>query len=123
MAGPEIGRRAALTLGGAAVLAPAAASAATGKPACGVLVFDPASPQARTMAKAVYGQRLVALEGDPVRLWRAQLADAKGPVGGITSWADFLILRGLAAEQGLRVVQEDHVPVAGKAMLVRWTAA
>ena len=123
MSGPEIDRRAALALGGGALLAPATASAGVSKPSCGILLFDPASPQARAMAKQAYGQQLIALKGDPVRLWRDRLAAAPGPIGGITSWSDYIILRGLAAERGLRVRNEEHVAVPGKAMLVRWTAA
>jgi hypothetical protein len=123
MSGPEIDRRAALGLGGAALLAPAVASAGTTPRASGILLFDPASPQSRTIARTAHGQRLIALEGDPVRLWRDTLRDAPGPIGGITRWSDYLILRGLAAEQGLRIRQEDHVRMAGKPMLVRWTAA
>jgi hypothetical protein len=123
MSGPEIDRRAALGLGGAALLAPAVASASTTPRASGILLFDPASPEARTIARAARGQRLIALEGDPVRLWRDTLRDTPGPIGGITRWSDYLILRGLAAEQGLRIRQEDYVPVEGKPMLVRWTAA
>ena len=70
-----------------------------------------------------FGQRLLALEGDPVRLWRDSLADHAGPLSGLTRWSDFLILRGLAAEKGLRIRREDHLRPDGEAMLVSWTAA
>ena len=123
MSGPELDRRAALGLGGAALLVPAVASAGTIRPASGILLFDPASPEARAMAKEARGQRLIALEGDPVRFWRDSLRDAAGPIGGITHWSDYVLLRGLAAEQGLRVRREEHIAVAGKPMLVRWVAA
>lgn len=122
MSGPQIDRRTALSLGGAALLAPAVASAGKTPRASGVLLFDPASPEARAMAQAAKGQRLIALEGDPVRLWRDRLHDVPGPIGGIMRWSDYLILRGLAAEIGLRVRSEDYVLVEGKPMLVRWTA-
>jgi hypothetical protein len=123
MSGPDIDRRAALGLAGAALLAPVVASAGTTGPASGILLFDPNSPKARALAQEVRGQRLVALTGDPVRLWRDSLADAAGPIGGITNWSDYVILRGLAAEQGLRVRSEEHIAVPGNPMLVRWTAA
>ncbi len=123
MSGPHIDRRAAIGLGGAALLAPAMAAAGPTQRASGILLFDPQSPESRAMAWEARGQRLVALTGDPVRQWRASLADAAGPIGGITKWSDYLILRGLAAEQGLRVRSEETVAVAGKPMLVRWTAA
>ena len=121
--GSGIDRRRALALGGAAMLAPATASAVTSRASCGILLFDAASEEACAIAKRAIGQRLIALEGDPVRLWRDQLAAARGPIGGVTSWSDYIILRGLASEQGLRIRQEEHVAVAGKPMLVRWTAA
>jgi hypothetical protein len=123
MTGPEIDRRAALGLGGAALLVPAVASAGATRPASGIMLFDPASAEARAMAKDARGQRLIPLKGDPVRFWRDSLADVAGPIGGITSWSDYVMLRGLAAEQGLRVRSEEHIAVAGKPMLVRWTAA
>lgn len=123
MSGPEIDRRAALSLGAAALLVPAVASAGTTRPVSGIMLFDPASPEARAMAQEARGQRLIALNGDPVRFWRDRLANAVGPIGGITSWSDYVLLRGLAAEHGLRVRHEEHIAVAGKPMLVRWTAA
>lgn len=104
------------------MLAPAAASAGKSTPAAGILLFDATSPEARALADAARGQRLIALTGDPVRLWRDQLADASGPIGGITRWSDYLLLRELAAERGLRVRDEEHVALPGKPMLVRWTA-
>jgi hypothetical protein len=123
MSGPDIDRRAALGLGGAALLAPAVASAGITRSASGILLFDPGSPKARALAQEVRGQRLVALTGDPVRLWRDKLGDTTGPIGGITTWSDYVILRGLAAEQGLRVRSEEHIAVLGNPMLVRWMAA
>ena len=119
----EIDRRAALALGGAAMLAPVAAAARTASPATGILLFDPGSPEARAIARAARGHRLIALTGDPVRFWRDTLTDATGPIGGITRWSDYIILRGLAAEQRLRVRREETIAVAGKPLLVRWEAA
>ncbi len=123
MSGMAIDRRAALALGGAAMLAPVAVSAGRTKPAAGILLFDPHSASARAMAQEVRGQRLVALTGDPVRLWRDMLGEMAGPIGGITNWSDYLILRGLAAERGLRIRREEHIPVPGQPLLVRWEAA
>jgi hypothetical protein len=55
---------------------------------------------------------LIALRGDPVRLWRDGLRDtvaAGGVLYGLTLWADLLIFRGLAAElhRHVKVVRED----------------
>ncbi|MET0291495.1 MAG: hypothetical protein ABW136_03960 [Steroidobacteraceae bacterium] len=60
---------------------------------------------------------LVALRGDPVRLWRDGLRDtvaAGQALYGLTLWADLLIFRGLATElrRHLRVVRQD--PVTGR---------
>ena len=48
------------------------------------------------------GAKLIALEGDPVRLWRSQvgqvLTHPQTRLFGVTRWADLLIVRGLAAE-------------------------
>ena len=125
MSTPRIDRRRALAFGGAALVAPALAPAATivpATPAAGIMLFDPGSAESRRIARAAHGQRLIALTGDPVRLWREQLAAASGPIGGVTRWSDYLILAGLAAEQGLRVRDERMIAVPGQAMLVHWTA-
>lgn len=118
-----IDRRAALALGGAAMLAPVAASAGMTRPATGILLFDPSSPEARAIAEQARGYRLIALTGDPVRLWRDTLTDAPGPIGGVTRWSDYILLRGLAAEQRLRVRREESILVPGRPLLVRWEAA
>jgi hypothetical protein len=48
------------------------------------------------------GARCLALEGDPVRLWRsdagALLRKPTTTLMGVTGWADLLIFRGMAAE-------------------------
>lgn len=118
-----VDRRSALAIGGAAMLAPTAAAAGATAPTCGIMLFDPRSAQARAIARAVPGQQLIALVGDPVRLWRDRLATARGPIGGVTNYSDYIILRGLAAEQGLRIRHETPILVSGAPMLVRWTAA
>ncbi|GEM_PF-741077 len=55
---------------------------------------------AGTLEKA--GLEAIALTDDPVRQWRDGLGDkvaaSAGPVMGLTSWPDYLILNGLAAE-------------------------
>lgn len=123
MSGNGIDRRAALALGGAAMLAPAMAAAGPMERASGILLFDAGSPEAHRLAAQARGQRLIALHGDPVRLWRDTLADVAGPIGGITRWSDYVILRSLAAERGLRVRREESIPVEGRPLLIRWEAA
>lgn len=108
----EIERRALLKAAGAVLAgsaAPAGAAGASGK-AQGIIVFDPALPGGRALAKAgnLTGARLIAVKGDRIAFWRA--LEAKGaPVGGVTSWSDYVLFRGLAAEEGLRVRGERQL--------------
>ena len=121
-----IDRRTALTIGGAAAAAAAGglpAVAATFKPAGGVVLFDASSREVRGMAEAVRGQRLLALDQDPVRMWRTHLAGRRSPVRGLTRWSDYLVLRGMAEEEGLRLVAEARVATAGGPMIVDWSMA
>ena len=118
-----IDRRALLALGGVAMAAGAGAAVPTPTPASGILFFDPNSPEARAAAALAHGQRLVALAGDPVRQWRDGMGSQRGPVRGLTRWSDYLVLRGLAEENGLRLVSEARVATAGGAMIVRWHMA
>jgi hypothetical protein len=55
---------------------------------------------------------LIALRGDPVRLWRDGLRETVvqgGALYGLTLWADLVIFQGLASElrRHVRVVRED----------------
>jgi hypothetical protein len=57
--------------------------------------------------------RVVALNGDPVRLWRDGLKDSVRDgraLYGLTLWADVLIFQGLASElrRHVRVVRKDE---------------
>jgi len=120
-----IDRRTMLALGGATVaagLVPTAAIAGRAQ-AAGILFFDPASATARAMARQARGQRLIALAGDPVRLWRDNVDRRERAIGGITRWSDYLLLRELAAEHGLRIRREEHLRIPGQPMLVDWAAA
>lgn len=121
MAG-EVDRRGMLALGATALAAASGpALAALPEPqGNSVLIFDPASPEARALAAPARGYRLIALDRDPVRLWRDALADHRGPVAGLTRWSDYVMLRGLAEERGLRIRHEERVSVAQGAMIVRW---
>jgi hypothetical protein len=63
----------------------------------------------RDLAQRLAGgdARVIQLEADPVRQWRgprSKLLAARGTrLFGITSWPQFLIVRGLAEESGRRV--------------------
>ena len=115
-----------LALGGGAVAAgllPATATAGAPHAAAGILFFDSGSPTARARARQARGQRLIALTGDPVRLWRDNVDRQEKAISGITRWSDYLLLRELAAEQGLRVRREEQLRIPGRPMLVDWAAA
>lgn len=63
---------------------------------------------ATTLSQA--GFRTIALQDDPVRQWRDGLgtlaAQSEGPLLGLSNWADYLLVRGLAAEQRKHVMLE-----------------
>ncbi|HWW63672.1 MAG TPA: hypothetical protein VNZ43_02845 [Sphingomonadaceae bacterium] len=126
MRGAGLDRRGALTLGGAALAAgllPAVAEAARTTPSgAGVLLFDPHLPEARALAGTARGRRLIAVAGDPARLWRDQVPVA-GPVSGVTRWSDYLVLREFAHDSGRRIRREERHAVHGQPLLVSWTAA
>lgn len=115
-------RRTALLLGGAAIAGGALPAGAALEPTLGVLVFDTRSADALRIARAAEGYRLMALVGDPVRFWRASLGEHRGPVRGLTRWSDYLILLGLAEEQGLRLTRQNRIEATTGPMVVDWHA-
>lgn len=117
---PLVDRRTLLAAGGAAAAMGAIPATAGAPAASGVLLFDPGSAEARAEAATARGQRLIALDGDPVRIWRNALAAHRGPVAGLTRWSDYVVLRSLAEERGLRIRNEERVAVMRGAMIVRW---
>lgn len=60
---------------------------------------------------------VMQLQPDPVRQWRGAqgplLADRKTRLMGVTSWPQFLLVRGLAEESGRRVRYQRPVPADG----------
>ena len=63
------------------------------------------------------GAQVVSLTEDPVRLWRSEVGAVLRQPGtrlfGVTRWADYLIVRGLAAESRRHVRHERHDPESG----------
>lgn len=63
------------------------------------------------------GAQVVSLTEDPVRLWRSEVGAVLRQPGtrlfGVTRWADYLIVRGLAAESRRHVRHERHEPECG----------
>lgn len=110
-------RQAAALIGGGAVLAGVGAGGAAacdaewagrgGRKPLFVSGAEIPGAAARRLAHLT-GAQLAAMpaETDPLRFWTAQVAPGLrpgAPVLGVTRWADFLVLRGAAAESRLRV--------------------
>lgn len=122
-------RRQFLALGGLATAATLLPSleAVGWSPGAGraVLVHDPALAVPGVLATRIAGEggRIVALDGDPVRLWRDGLdaqVRATGRLYGYTLWADLLIFRGLAREVRLNLAREQLDAETGR---VAWMIA
>jgi hypothetical protein len=77
------------------------------------ITMDPAIAQ----RLAGNGAQVIALTGDPVRLWRSEvgavLQQPDTRLFGVTLWADYLLVRGLAAESRRHVRHERHDPESG----------
>jgi hypothetical protein len=115
--------------GGAAAsgMAVAAGSAAAGKVAstldaasrASVVLHDRRITMDAAIAQRLAGNgvQVIALTDDPVRLWRSEVGALLQQPGtrlfGVTMWADYLIVRGLAAESRRHVRHERHDPEAG----------
>ncbi len=117
MSAPRTTRRAVLTGGGLALAGVALPSLGSGdRPElplddAGALVVlqDPHLPLPIDVQRQLgrHGTRIVSLEADPVRMWRGAaaplLAAPATRLLGVTSWPNFLLVRGLAEESGRRV--------------------
>ena len=117
-------RRDILAGGAATLLSAGAAAGASAVPtALFFTVYSPNILQARRLAqKAAHSSTAaIPLTGDLVALWKTRLSKNRGALHGFTSWSDFVLLRGLAEEQGLRVRAETRLD-AGKTMF-RWVMA
>jgi hypothetical protein len=65
----------------------------------------------------VSGVEVIPLTEDPVRLWRSDAGELlrrpETRLLGVTGWADYLMVRGLAAESRRHVRSEHHDPANG----------
>jgi len=81
-----------------------------------VVLHDPriALPDDVARRLAENGARIITLDADPVRLWRTEVGELlRRPdtrLFGVTRWADYLIVRGLAAESRRHARHEQHHP-------------
>lgn len=85
-------------------------------------VFTDDFPQARDLARKTMQSTLVPLKGDLIYLFNARIARYRGAIQGYTSWSDYVLLRGLAEERGLRLRAEAQLSGAGRT-LFRWVMA
>ena len=99
---------------GSVIAAPAQViDAATAAGAASVVLVDPTLPMPAEVAERLRqnGARVIELGDDPVRMWRSEagalLAHPGTRLFGYTRWADFLIVRGLAAESRRHVRHEQ----------------
>jgi hypothetical protein len=99
-------RRSFLAVTGGATLYGASASGAESPPR-GVLIAREGVADAHSFAEAIDAEVAVLQpEDDPVRFWAQKVAPALAvgaPVYGVTTWADYLVLRGAAAESGRKL--------------------
>ena len=112
----QCSRRDFLQLAGVGAAVGVAATASASAPASiahvgAVVVHDPEFTVPADFTAGL-APTVVALAGDPVRLWRdglkARVAEG-GALYGLTLWADLLIFQGLAAElrRHVRIVRQD----------------
>ncbi len=100
---------------GGLVAAPAAAKAFD-PPA--LVIYDSRVLASRAFAHMALADKIDVAQEDGT-LWRnMRTANRSGRVEGLTSWSDWVLVRGLLEERGLRVKMEAP---AGK--LFRWTMA
>ncbi len=121
-------RRRTVLAGGAAASGVGLLGKANAKPAAQqqtLVVYAPSIPQAHALAhKETQGPaRMLPVQGDVVEFWKKKLASHKCAVKGYTSWSDYVVLRGLAEEKGLRLRAETQLRVAAGKTLFAWAMA
>ena len=94
----------------------------------GIVLYRDNDLHSRSFAETLSatGIHAVALTDDPVRQWRkslSQMAAEKGmPVMGLSNWADYLMISGLAAEQRKHVMLElQHAVYQPQAEKESWS--
>lgn len=85
-----------------------------------VVLYDPALPQGRALARAESGRQLpaLALEGDRIRFAREIFARRPSVVRGVTRQADAVLIEDVGAEAGY-----ERVALAIEGNVLTWTLA
>lgn len=66
--------------------------------------------------------RVVHLRGDRMRIWRNVIAGQATQLRGLTRWSDFMLLRELARDDGMRICSERFQRTAKGGLTVLWSA-
>lgn len=113
-----LSRRTVLKSGVASALVAGAGVSHIASAAPALLVYD-----SRVAASAAFAlcqpAPAIDIATEDSALWRSLRAfGANGPVAGLTSWSDWVVIRGLLEEKGLRMTSETR-----QDRLFRWTMA
>ena len=80
-----------------------------------IIIYDSRDLKSRAFAYRKPGPKIDVAQED-VQMWRSLRTINKRRVEGLTIWSDWVLVRGLLEEKGLRVKQEAKI-----GSLFRWT--
>lgn len=110
-------------LAGAAVAIPASAAAmAAAEPH--FIVFDSRIAESADFGRTKAGAAALDLAGADADQWRALRAlSGHARIEGLTRWSDWVAVRGVLEEKGLRLAGEMRAdaPISGRDHLFRWS--
>lgn len=116
-------RRREVLKAGAVLAAPLAGAAPALAAPPAVAIYDSRHAASRRWAKAQTGSRRIDARGDVLKIWR-ELAPSGARLAGVTTWADFQVICGCAAEARRRVRHDVIRPDSGEGpTLVAWAVA
>lgn len=111
-------------LSAAATIPASAARAATDKP---LIVYDSRLAEARAFVDGRSGYAALDIAGEEATLWQELRSAEAAPhrIEGLTRWSDYVQLREVYEERGLRVTAEHRVsaPLSKSRELFRWSMA
>ena len=120
---PILQRRDVLAGGAALAAVGPSASAFANARRTALAVYTDDFPLARDLALKDANGLAAPLKGDLVRAWSAKLSKHRGAIIGYTNWSDYVLLRGLAEERGLRLPAETQMRGPAGKTLFRWIMA